>query len=275
LPGEPHAEAAFFHVAGRLRPYIACVSTQLGCAVGCVFCATASEPFYRNLTADEIFWQVDTLARDQDLPHVLSAGFEVSFMGMGEPLANLPNVLEAIQWIRKDYPQVTRVSISTSGPSHRIDRLTEAMPAAIPTHLQVSLHATTDALRSELVPRAPSTIAGLVDAAARYHARTGDRVCINYVPIEGVNDSPANAEWLSGLDQDAFEVKLSALNLIRDMPARLRPLSREATQRFAAAIAARGMPVRTFEGDGLDVGASCGQLAATPRLVDIVGRNGG
>jgi 23S rRNA (adenine2503-C2)-methyltransferase len=271
LPGGLHAEAAFFRVAGRIRPNIACVSTQLGCSVGCIFCATATQPFYRNLTAEEILWQVDAVALDQDLPRILTEGFEISFMGMGEPLANLPHVLQAIHWISRGYPAISRVSISTSGPAARIDRLTEAMPASTPIHLQVSLHATKDSDRSEIVPRAPSTIADLLRAATRYHEKTGDQVCLNYVLMDGRNDSTSDASWLSGLDPAAFEVKLSALNLIPGLPATIQKTSREATVRFADQVAARGMTVRIFEGDGLDVGASCGQLAATPRLVAIIG----
>jgi len=274
-PDGPHFEAAFFQVVGRERPNIACVSTQLGCAVGCIFCATASGPFYRDLTAEEILWQVDTLASDQGLPRILSEGFEVSFMGMGEPLANLRNVLQAIAGISQRYPQITRVSVSTAGPAHRIDRLTEAMPAAIPIHLQVSLHATRDIERRALVPRAPGMIADLLVAADRYHQLTGDHVCLNYILLEGRNDSAADAAWLAAIDPTVFYVKLSALNHVPDLPLRLKRKSREATARFADKVSARGLTVKIFEGDGLDVQASCGQLAATPRLVAISGRSRG
>jgi 23S rRNA (adenine2503-C2)-methyltransferase len=224
------------------------------------------------LTAEEIRWQVDAVAHDQDLPRVLADGFEVSFMGMGEPLANLQNVLQAIEWISRSYPEVSRVSVSTAGPAQRIDRLTEAMPAAVPIHLQVSLHATNDSDRRELVPRAPSTIADLLWAATRYHEKTGDHLCLNYVLLEGRNDSASDAAWLGELDPVAFELKLSALNLIPGLPARVQKKSREATRCFADQVASRGMNVRIFEGDGLDVRASCGQLAATPRLVAILGQ---
>src|SRR5450432_3208405 len=81
LPDGPRAEAAFFSVRGRTRPNIACVSTQLGCAVGCVFCATSAGPLYRDLTPEEICWQVDSIAADQDLPRILDEGFEGSFVG--------------------------------------------------------------------------------------------------------------------------------------------------------------------------------------------------
>src|SRR5437870_5658195 len=111
------AEAAFFRVCGRERPNIACISTQLGCAVGCPFCAASHSPLFRNLTKEEMLFQVTTIL-DDATQQVLEEGFEVSFMGMGEPLANLPNLLAAIRELNDRFPQITRVSISTAGPSH-------------------------------------------------------------------------------------------------------------------------------------------------------------
>ena len=265
----PCAQAAFFKVLGRARPNIACVSTQLGCAVGCVFCATAIGPLYRNLTAEEICWQVDCIAADQDLQRILDEGFEISFMGMGEPLANLKNVMSAIEAMSRRYPEISRVSISTAGPPHRIDRLTDLMPAAIPVHLQVSLHATTDSKRHALVPRAPGSITNLLRAATAFHDKTGDHVCLNYVLLEGLNDTPSDAMWLSRLDPRTFYVKLSALNHVPNLPAQLKQKSITGTRHFAEMVAEFGLTVVIFKGDGLDVRASCGQLVATPHLTAI------
>ena len=145
-------EAAFFKVLGRERPNIACVSTQLGCAVGCLFCTAGHQPFFRNLTSGEILFQVAAVLNDQETGRILDDGFEVSFMGTGEPLANLGNLLRAIDKIHALYPQITRVSVSTAGPAKRIEALTDAMPVEPPIHLQISLHATTDKIRGLLVP---------------------------------------------------------------------------------------------------------------------------
>src|ERR1700687_3437411 len=110
LPDGLHYEASAFRISGRERPNIACVSTQLGCAVGCRFCAAGNGSFYRNLAPHEILHQVQTILEDMDIDLVMEEGFEVSFMGMGEPLANLPNLLEVIREIGYRYPPISRVS---------------------------------------------------------------------------------------------------------------------------------------------------------------------
>src|SRR5213594_3548010 len=117
-------EAAYFRVPGRERPNIACVSTQIGCAVGCPFCATAAAPFFRNLTKDEILLEISSVLDDHDPNKLLREGFEVSFMGMGEPLANLRNIVAVMEELDRRYPRITRVSVSTAGPARRIDALT-------------------------------------------------------------------------------------------------------------------------------------------------------
>lgn len=261
-------EAAFFTVPGRERPHIACVSTQLGCAVGCPFCAAAYTPFVRNLTTDEIFIQIDTILTDLPSEKILREGFEVSFMGMGEPLANLQNLLGAIRKIHLNYPQVTRVSVSTAGPARRIDTLTAAMPITPPIHLQISLHATTDEIRRRLVPNAPDSISNLLDAGHRFHERTGDQVFLNYVLLRGVNDSIEDARWLAHLDRRAFYVKIAALNDIASMPCDIVGASIDEIQAFSHKLDDHHLPHKIFVGDGLDVHASCGQLAAVPREIE-------
>lgn len=257
-------EAAFFEVPGRDRPLIACVSTQVGCAVGCPFCATAREGFFRNLTTDEVLLQISTLLDECVSDPLALSGVEVSFMGMGEPLANRKNVLSAIEATHARYPQVSRVSVSTAGPSVRIDALTACMPAAVAIHLQISLHATLDSVRRRLIPQAPDSIENLMAAGRRYHIATGDKVCLNYIPLRGINSSPEDAAWLSGIDPDAFYVKLTALNPTPGIPETLTPLTPAEMWQFGEPLRARGVSVKVFLGDGLDVQASCGQLAATP-----------
>jgi 23S rRNA (adenine2503-C2)-methyltransferase len=258
-------EAAFFQVPGRERPNIACVSTQLGCAVGCLFCVAGHQPFFRNLTTEEILVQVAAILDDRTVAGVLDNGFEVSFMGTGEPLANLHNLLAAIQRIHSLYPQITRVSVSTAGPAHRIDALTGAMPVMPPVHLQISLHAITDETRRILIPKAPDSIVNVIAAGQRYHEKTGDQVFLNYVLLRGINDSAEDVRWLAGLDRKAFLVKIAALNETAGTPAGIVGASMEEIRRFSMRLSQLNVPHRIFVGDGLDVHASCGQLAAVPR----------
>lgn len=258
-------ESAFFSVPGRERPHIACVSTQLGCPVGCPFCAAAYSPFVRNLSSEEIFLQVESILDDQPSVKILNEGFEVSFMGTGEPLSNLENLLGAIHKIGLKYPQITRVSVSSSGPAKRIDALTLAMPVVLPVHLQLSLHATTDAVRHRLVPNAPESILNLLQAGKRFHEKTGDQVYLNYVLLKGVNDSREDALWLAQLDRKVFYLKIAALNAIAGMPLDLVAASMEEIAMFSRMLHCYQLPHKIFVGDGLDVNASCGQLASVPR----------
>jgi 23S rRNA (adenine2503-C2)-methyltransferase len=262
-------EAAYFKVSGRERPNIACVSTQVGCSVGCTFCATAKTSFFRNLTKDEIFLQISSVIDNDPTGDALAEGFEVSFMGMGEPLSNLKNVLEAVKEIHIRYPLINRVSLSTSGTAKRIDALTDAMPISPPIHLQISLHTTEDSIRKRLIPYSSSSIESLLKAGRRYHEKTGDKVCLNYILLKGINDFQDNARWLAGLDSSVFYVKLTALNLVPDMPKYLLPVSVSEMLSFSNILASRGMPHKIFVGDGLDVQASCGQLSATPREIGV------
>lgn len=262
-------EAAYFKVSSRERPNIACVSTQVGCSVGCTFCATAKTNFFRNLTKDEIFLQISSVLNNDATGDMLAEGFEVSFMGMGEPLLNLKNVLEVVKEIHIKYPLISRVSLSTSGTAKRIDALTQAMPISPPIHLQISLHATKDSIRKRLIPYSSSSIESLLKAGRRYHEKTGDNVCLNYILLKGINDFPDNARWLASLDSSVFYVKLTALNLVPDMPKYLLPVTVPEMLSFSNILASSGMPHKIFVGDGLDVQASCGQLSATPREIGV------
>jgi len=262
-------EAAFFRVQGRERPNIACVSTQLGCAVACPFCAAAHAPFFRNLTKEEILFQIESILNDNPGEDVFEEGFEVSFMGMGEPLANLGTLLAVIHEVRLRYPQITRVSVSTAGPAKRIDALTDAMPVFPSVHLQMSLHATNDQTRKRLVPNAPDSIQNLLRAGRRFHERTGDHVYLNYVLLKGINDSAEDAHWLAQLDPKAFYVKIAALNPTAGMPMTMVGSSMEEIQNFSLQLRNQRLPHKIFVGDGLDVNASCGQLAAVPRELNV------
>lgn len=264
--GDGHVfEAAFFHVVDRPRPYIACVSTQVGCALGCEFCATRETGFVRQLTVAEILEQIlavsrvakDRGARDEDI--------EISFMGMGEPLCNSRAVLQAVNAAHHVYSGMTRASLSTAGSSSAIRGFTAAVAdASIPIHLQISLHATCDLTRRKLIPGSNDSIEHLLDAGAEYARRTGDHVCLNYVLLAGINDSDDDARWLSHLPPDRFYVKLTHLNTIRGLPRHLRSSSPERFARFVASLRESHVPFKVFRGDGLDVHASCGQLSARP-----------
>lgn len=260
-------EGAFFHVPGRERPFIACVSTQVGCAAGCHFCATRSTGLVRSLTSDEIWRQVSavwSIARDRDASE---DQFEISFMGMGEPLANDIAVLKTIEHARLALPGISRVSVSTVGPAWRIARFAlRAQGSPVPIHLQVSLHATLDHVRRRVIPHAPDSVAELVAAAAAFGRTAGDSVCVNYVLMDAVNDTDADAKRLAALvaPHRGVYVKLTHLNDLPDMPGWIRPSPPGRFSHFGRVLSSAGVGYKVFRGDGLDVQASCGQLAAKP-----------
>ena len=178
-----------------------CISSQVGCALDCAFCATGAQGFNRNLSVDEIVGQV-TYANRQ-LPRRANgerAVTNVVFMGMGEPLANYRNVLPALDLLVSDYAyglSRRRVTVSTSGIVPHIDRLGDDCNVS----LAVSLHAPNDALRDELVPiNKLHPIAELLDACWRYAEKRANRfITFEYVMLKGVNDSVAHADELANL----------------------------------------------------------------------------
>jgi len=234
-----------------------CLSSQVGCALKCSFCATGLMGLRRNLSAAEIVAQVVAMG---DFHEWRDDRFNLVFMGMGEPLANLPAVLEAIHILHD--PQglnlgARRITVSTSGVVPQIRRLAEE---GLPLGLAVSLHATTDELRDDLVPlnrRWP--LAELLSAAKDYGRRTGRRVTLEYTMLAGVNDRAEDAVRLAAIARELP----SKINLIPYNPVPGLPWKRP----DAAAIAAfterlypiaPSVTVRNTLGG--EIWAACGQL---------------
>jgi len=235
-----------------------CISSQAGCALGCVFCATGRMGFRRDLSAVEIAGQVRELVLAGPAPKPTN----VVFMGMGEPLLNLDRVLLAIEALTD--PDrfglgARRLTVSTSGVVPGIRRLT-AEGARFT--LAVSLHAARDALRDVLVPlnrRWP--VADVVVAAGDHARATGRRVSYEVTLIAGINDTAADADALAAL----LEGELAHVNLIPMNPVAHTPWEAStmgAVERFARPLRAAGLAVSIRRNRGLDAGAACGQLAA-------------
>jgi len=234
-----------------------CVSTQVGCGVRCSFCASGAAGLIRNLAAHEIVEQFALAQRllgpQQRLTHAV-------IMGMGEPLANLENLLEALKLICSPAGlglSQRRITISTVGLPGRMRELADLRPSY---HLAVSLHAVTDELRNQLVPaNAAIGIRSIVAAADYYFQRTGRQVTYEYVLIRGVNDRPEHARQLARL----LRGRKAYVNVIRYNPvpgaAYERPSLRAARQ-FAASLRRSGVPAKLRLTKGHDAQAACGQL---------------
>jgi 23S rRNA (adenine2503-C2)-methyltransferase len=236
----------------------ACVSTQVGCGMGCTFCATGLAGLVRNLDAGEIVEQVLALERE-----TAERMTNVVFMGMGEPLANYDATLKAVRLLNAPWARglgMRHMTISTVGLVPQIRRLAAER---LQITLAISLHAPTDTLRNELVPinrRWP--IAELLEASRAYAQETGRRVTFEYVLMAGVNDLAEHARSLGAL----LAAWGAHVNVIPWNPvygtAYRRPTT-DAVHRFVGIVRAAGVPVTIRLDRGVDIDAACGQLRRT------------
>lgn len=254
-----------------------CVSTQVGCGMGCVFCASGLRGVERNLTTGEILEQVvrlrNLLPADERLTNLV-------VMGMGESLANLDNLIPALDRICSAEGlgmSQRRVTISTVGLPEKMRKLAELDRQY---HLAVSLHAPTEALRDELVPiNAKVGLTAVVEAADAYFRRSGRRVTYEYVMLRGINDRVEDAQALA----DLLEARKAHVNLIPYNPVAGLPYQRptpDSIRRFSGIVAARGVSVSVRKTKGREIDAACGQLrrrldeAPSPALVPMGGPTG-
>lgn len=237
-----------------------CVSSQVGCAVGCTFCLTGYGGFQRNLTVDEIIGQVLEVRRQLLLEGERLHG--MVFMGMGEPMLNLDNVVAAIRLISDPEGiamSARRITVSTSGVVPGIEAFGRARTGA---NLAVSLNATTDELRTSIMPlnkRWP--IAALIGALARFPLAQRQRVTVEYVLLRGVNDTPEDARRLVAL----LKPLRCKVNLIMFNPheyLHYEPVDEATLDRFAETLAAAHYTVSVRWSKGAEIEAACGQLAA-------------
>jgi 23S rRNA (adenine2503-C2)-methyltransferase len=228
-----------------------CLSSQSGCPLTCTFCATGEMRFGRNLTASEILDQALHFRRLEAVDHVV-------FMGMGEPMMNLDNVLGACDRLPELGVTPRRTAISTVGWIPGIERLS-ADPR--PIRLALSLHATEPALRSELMPvndRYP--LADVLAACRDYHRRKRRKVFVEYVMLAGINDSHQQARALAeALDPRVYKVNLIPYNPTGSAYEGSSPKSIDA---FRAELERHGLSATVRLARGRDIDAACGQLAA-------------
>ena len=234
----------------------ACISSQVGCPVGCKFCASGLGGLDSHLTSGQIVEQVWRLSNLPDVGRIT----HVVFMGMGEPLSNFNNVVKAIDALRADWGlgiSGRRITVSTVGLPAQIRRFADR---EVPATLAISLHAPNDALRRQLIPWAEHvTVQQLVDAGRYYFEKTGREVTLEYTLLGGVNDQPEHAVELA---QVAKKLR-SNINLIRynevDGLPYLRP-DDDDVRRFQQQLRDRGVNVHIRASRGRDIDAACGQL---------------
>jgi len=248
----------------------ACISTQVGCPVGCVFCASGIGGLERNLSAAEIVEQAHRLAA-LAMPERLS---NIVFMGLGEPLGNYQETVTAVRILNAEWGLnigARKITISTVGLPSQMKRLADEQ---MQVTLALSLHAPTDELRQELIPWAKSiSIAELVDAARYYFDQTGREVTLEYVLLGGVNDGQSHARTLARVAaRMRCNVNLIRYNPVDGLPFR-RPTS-EAAAAFQSVLRDAGVNVHVRRSRGLDIDAACGQLRRRIEMTEQGDRDG-
>ncbi|MBW3595747.1 MAG: 23S rRNA (adenine(2503)-C(2))-methyltransferase RlmN [Planctomycetes bacterium] len=234
-----------------------CISSQVGCAMGCVFCASGLDGVDRNLTAGEI---VEQMLRLQQLVEPELRLSHIVVMGMGEPLANLDRLLPALEVASSEEGlgiSARRITISTVGLPPAIRRLTDR---GVHYNLAVSLHAPDDELRSRLVPVNQNIgLAPILEEADRYFEASGRRLTFEYVLLAGINDQEAHARQLVKL----LRGRTALLNVIPYNPVAGLPYatpSAAASRRFRSILEEGGLNVQFRERKGDKIDAACGQL---------------
>jgi 23S rRNA (adenine2503-C2)-methyltransferase len=244
----------------------ACVSSQVGCPVGCKFCASGMEGAKGNLSASQIVEQVmglnailgkipskTPLATPTRINHIV-------FMGMGEPLANYANVMQAIRVLHDpDGLNISarKITLSTVGVPPRMKQLADE---ALPLNLAISLHAPNEALRKELIPWAEHfSIDEILNAARYYFNKTGREITFEYILLSGVNDRPDHARQLAQLCKSVrANVNLLRYNEVETLPFQ-RPRS-ESVMQFQEILRRSGINAHVRKSRGRDIAAACGQL---------------
>jgi 23S rRNA (adenine2503-C2)-methyltransferase len=236
-----------------------CVSTQVGCAMGCLFCATGRLPMLRNLSAGEIAGQIMALEADRG---VQAKRLNIVIMGMGEPFNNYENVMAALSlMISGEGMSISprRITLSTAGIVSGIERL--ALEPVQP-NLAISLNASTDAVRDRLMPvNRKWNIAALLDACRGFPLAERRRITFEYVLIDGVNDSEEDARRLVRLLGN-LRHKVNLIPLNADPSIELKPSAPERVEAFARTLADRYVTASVRRPRGEDIAAACGMLAA-------------
>jgi 23S rRNA (adenine2503-C2)-methyltransferase len=239
--------------------HIICFSSQVGCPIGCHFCASGQRKdqkrFRQSLSAKELISECENVIADQAQ---VSDGRPILFscMGEGEPLLNLAAVSAALAELGESYPN-SRGALSTSGIAPELIRELAHTRFPTPIKLQISLHAPADELRSVLIPTT-APLSEIISAALYYGDKTGNPVEWNYVLLRGVNDWPIHARMLARSLPRGAHIKLNRFNATAGLP--FAAATEEDTLRFRAVLEAEGLIAEAYQTNGSDIGAACGQL---------------
>lgn len=238
--------------------YSVCISTQVGCKVGCSFCSTAKGGFVRNLEPAEIVAQVIELKRDNLIPE--NRTLNIVYMGMGEPLDNFDNLVKAIKILSElDGLSISprRQTISTSGISSKIEKLGELK---LGVHIAISLHAVDDKLREKLIPMNRAyNINSIIEAVKKYPIDNRKRVMFEYLVIKDLNDDLNSAKKLVKL-LSGVKAKVNLIYFNSYLESEFQTPTQEQVKKFQEYLLSKNLLCTVRESKGSDIDAACGQL---------------
>lgn len=238
----------------------ACISSQVGCALGCTFCATGKLGFTRNLDFDEIYDQVALISKlaSEELDLKLS---NIVYMGMGEPLLNYDNVMKSIDIITSENglamsPQ--RITVSTAGIAKMIKQLGDDN---IRFNLAISLHTANNNKRNEIMPiNKQNSITDLIETIKYFHKKTNHRITFEYILFKNYNDSIDDANELASFCKN-FPVKINVIEYNKVVDTPFRRADKTHTEEFVKLLESKNLIVNVRKSRGKDIDAACGQLA--------------
>jgi 23S rRNA (adenine2503-C2)-methyltransferase len=247
-------------IPGKKR-MTACISSQVGCSLSCEFCATGKLDRLRNIDAEEIFDQV-VLIKNQAEKHYQKPLSNIVYMGMGEPLLNYKNVLQSVEMITSEdglAMSPKRITVSTAGIAKMIKQLGDD---EVKFNLALSLHAATDAKRSEIMPiNESNSLESLSEVLVYFHEKTGTRVTFEYIIFKDFNDSLEDAKDLAAFAK-AVPCKINIIEYNSIDDAKFEKADPEKTDKFAAFLENTfNLIVNVRRSRGKDIDAACGQLA--------------
>lgn len=238
----------------------ACISSQIGCKLGCTFCATAKIPFKRNLTAGEIYDQITCLQEKAQSAYNLSLS-NIVFMGMGEPLMNYENVLRAIDIATSEKGlgiSNRRITLSTVGIPEKIKKLADD---GVRFNLAVSLHSAKEETRNKIAPiNKKYNLRELTNALKYFYTKTENRITIEYLLLDKINDSLEEAKALAAFCKN-FPVKINLIEYNDTGDSKFKKSTQEQTDHFKKFLEEKNMIVNIRRSRGEDIDAACGQLA--------------
>jgi 23S rRNA (adenine2503-C2)-methyltransferase len=237
-----------------------CVSSQVGCALGCTFCATGNMGFVRDLTAYEIYEQI-ILANELSQQNYHNKLSNIVIMGMGEPLLNIDNVCDAISRVTSEQGMAmssSRITLSTAGIADKIKTLADRN---LGIHFAISLHSANELKRQQLMPIAKnSSISDISKALVYYHNKTNQRIIIEYLLLENINDTIEDAQELA-LFCRSFPVKVNIIEYNVNPNTPFGRTQKKQMDEFVAFLLSKNMLVQVRSSRGRDIDAACGQLA--------------